>query len=71
MTSVCELPPHLARFGLLGILKDHNDWRVVSLESVSAEVTIRGFVAQVTANMVYHNHAGHALQVLYNIVTVH
>ncbi|XP_045123544.1 von Willebrand factor A domain-containing protein 5A-like isoform X2 [Portunus trituberculatus] len=63
MTSVCELPPHLARFGLLGILKDHNDWRVVSLESVSAEVTIRGFVAQVTANMVYHNHAGHALQV--------
>ncbi|KAK8378073.1 hypothetical protein O3P69_018790 [Scylla paramamosain] len=64
MASACNLPPHLSRFGLLGMSEDQNGmWCVVSLESVSAEVTIRGFVAQVTASMVYHNTASHPLQV--------
>ncbi|XP_063850940.1 von Willebrand factor A domain-containing protein 5A-like isoform X2 [Scylla paramamosain] len=64
MASVCYLPPHLSHFGLLGMSEAQaGRWCVVSLESVSAEVSIRGFVAQVTANMVYCNTAKHPLQV--------
>ncbi|XP_050716857.1 von Willebrand factor A domain-containing protein 5A-like isoform X2 [Eriocheir sinensis] len=62
MAATAALPPHLSRYGLMGC-REGSLWSILALESVSTEVRIRGFVAQVCAKLVYHNNSPETLQV--------
>ncbi|XP_050690346.1 von Willebrand factor A domain-containing protein 5A-like isoform X2 [Eriocheir sinensis] len=65
MAATDTLPPHLSRYGLMGCCegKQGSSWSILALESVSTEVRIRGFVAQVCAKLVYLNNSPETLQV--------
>ncbi|XP_069960110.1 von Willebrand factor A domain-containing protein 5A isoform X2 [Cherax quadricarinatus] len=56
------------QWGLLGFCSiKTEDVQLVELKSVSTQVTIRGFVAQVNAKLTYYNPGSEALQVHYRL----
>ncbi|KAK4319875.1 hypothetical protein Pmani_009220 [Petrolisthes manimaculis] len=65
MSTTMMQPPHFTQWGMLGsyIVNDKPLVKCVELESVKTKVTVRGFVAQVRATLVYHNLSPNPLQV--------
>ncbi|KAK4314495.1 hypothetical protein Pmani_014200 [Petrolisthes manimaculis] len=65
MSTTMMQPPHFTQWGMLGsyIVNDKPLLKCVELESVRTKVTVRGFVAQVRATLIYHNLSPNPLQV--------
>ncbi|KAK3889887.1 hypothetical protein Pcinc_006135 [Petrolisthes cinctipes] len=65
MSTTEMQPQHFTQWGMLGtyIVNEKPLVRCVELESVRTKVTVRGFVAQVRATLVYHNLSPNPLQV--------
>lgn len=60
MSPLCE-------WGLWGTCLQQMEWKEVALMSAKTQVEVRGFVAQVSASLTYHNYYSEPLQVRYMV----